>query len=226
MKRILCIALIVMLPVGCAPRDRSNKTKTVIRAAEHGRILTIAMDLTGSCRDKMAQSGHAFAMHAISKYFQSSIGTSDQLIIAALSGTRRSLIWQGTPASLRREFPSADAFRDFLLSKADPNGSLIHDGLRNVVDYLATDPQLASGHAKSVLLCLSDMEDNGPDPAGSEQKLVDSLRGLARTDTVIGLYFVEQGRIPTWRRNLQSAGFREIEVQPEFVGMPPLPNLD
>src|SRR5665213_2803801 len=159
----------ILLALGC--QKRTGRPPVVEN--ENDYVLAVLIDLSGSFSREFAERGkaHSFLLRIVDTYFRDRIGTNDQIIIAQISAADRSLLWQGTPLELRREFPSAAKFRDFLLSKADPTGSLVHDALTQTCDYVMSQPSVASGRAKSAVFVLSDMEDNGPEPGESKERV-------------------------------------------------------
>ena len=219
--------MLAVLLSGCGKR-RSTTSQPAFPEDEKEYILAIVFDLSGSFMQLMAEDGRAydFAMQVVDRYHRNTIGTRDKLVIAQISGTQRSLLWEGTPLQLRHQFPTAASFREFLLSKADPNGSLVNDGLAHVVNYLTADPQVSGGHAKLGLFVLSDMLDSGPNPEESQKRLVQSLSVLGLTDSLIGMYFVDQLLVAYWKQQLQAAGLRRYHVESEIVGKPLLPELE
>lgn len=223
---LIVVLAATLILSGCGPKRTS--TEAVTGQGDHAYVCVVAVDLSGSFQHQMADGGKAyeFLMTVLKRYFDSHSATGDKIIIAQLSGTQRSLLWEGTPRELRIEFPSAQSFRDFLLRKADPNGSMIHDGVRHAIDYVASDPLVASGKAQSAVFVLSDMLDNAPDSAGSQQRLVQSIAAYGRQGHVIGLYYVDQLQVAPWRQYLRDAGLSDYRVEPEFYGSPPLPVFD
>lgn len=185
----------------------------------------IVMDLSGSFADKMTESGKAynFAMACVNRYFRQGDPLNDRIILAQISGTQESLLWEGTPLDLRRDFPSPASFRDFLLQHADTNGSLVHDGIGHAINYLTTHPRFANG-TQSVALILSDMEDIGDDP-DSEERLNQAFSAYGRQRGSVGIYFCNQLAVPKWREHLARSGVREYVVEAGFVSKPTLPNF-
>jgi hypothetical protein len=222
-----CIVIaLIALVTGCAPRRIVEEQ--VIQRTDHEYVCAVAIDLSGSFRHQMTEKGRAyeFLMSILKRYYDSHNTNSDKIILGQLSGTARSMLWEGTPHDLRIKFPTAESFRTFLLQNADPNGSVIHDGVRNIVDYVSSDPRVANGQAKSAIFVLSDMLDNAPDQAESLRKLLDSFSTYGKQRHVVGLYYVDQLLVAPWRQRLQASGFKEFCVEPEFYGNPPLPNLE
>lgn len=225
--RHACVWLIVAaLAAGCEKRREVQTTTLVPDDSEY--ICTIMLDLSGSFSNLMAEQGKAyeFAMQVIDRYFRDRIASNDKIIIAQISGTKRSLLWQGTPTELHRDFPTADDFRKYLLAKADPGGSLVHDGVTHAVQYVLSEPNVANGKAKSAVFILSDMLDNGPSTTESEQRAVTAIADYGRKGGVVGIYYVDQLRVPVWRDHLKQAGIRQFCIESEIVGRPRLPDFE
>ena len=191
-------------------------------------VIAIAIDLSGSFSQLMAEDGKAyeFALRVVDRYYRDRVGTNDTLIISQISGNQRALLWHGKPLDLRRQFPSAASFRDFLLERSNPGGSLVNEAFAQTLDYLVREPNVSSGRAKSALFVLSDMLDNSPERAESLQKVRDSLADYGRLGGVVGLYYVDMYYVPSWQQTLQQAGLREYHVESEIVGSPVLPSFD
>lgn len=191
-------------------------------------IVMILIDLSGSFAHQMAEEGKAyeFALRIYDRYFRDRIGNnSDELIIAQLSGTHRSLLWRGAPLELRQKFSSATEFKDFLLANADPRGSLVHDGMAHALEYMNSDPALANGKAQAAVFVLSDLLDNGSNPEASAPRVGKALADYARKNGVIGMYYVDQDLVLPWRQTLQAAGIRDYRVECMINETPDLPSF-
>ena len=178
----------------------------------------------------MADDGKAwsFVCQVIGKYFQDRIGHNDKLILAQMSASDRSLLWSGTPLQLRQEFSSGSAFRDWLVSKSDPNGSRVHEGIVQSVEYTLANPSVASGKAKSAVFILSDLIDNSPGGESERERAVNVLAQVGKSGGVIGLYYVDPRLCSTWDRLLREAGIPEekLHIEADIVGHPVLPTFD
>ena len=212
--------------VGCEPRR--DLGHTAFQEGSHDYVCVVAIDLSGSFQHQMAEQGRAydFLMTLLKKYYDQHSGSADRIVVVQLSGTQRSMLWAGTPRELRMRFPTASAFRDFLNEKADPNGSMIYEGLLSAFTYVASDPRVASGKARSGFFVLSDMMDNHHNREESLQKLLMTMSQYASQGNAIGLYYVDQLELANWKQRLQDAGFKDFCVEPDFVGTPVLPNLE
>lgn len=222
--RILLTVLLVST-AGC--EKRTPVEPTVFARADDEYRLTIMVDLSGSFADKMADEGHAyrFALQVIDEYFRNRIGFNDTLVIAQISASKP-LLWEGKPLDLRREFPSAGAFRDFLLQKSDPNGSLVYDGIHTTLEYLLMDPGVRGGRTKSALLVLSDLVDTGPEPGPRARRLKQTLAEYAACGGTVGLYYVDTSLLGIWTKVLSETGVQEFAVESEIVGKPHLPTFE
>src|SRR5205823_5258911 len=98
-------------------------------------VILFLIDMSGSFVEYVTggdAKAYTLVMRALEKYSRSAAGEEGyRVVIGQLSapGKNRALLFDGTPQTLRQHFPSAGAFRDFLLSKSDPNGSRIHEGV-------------------------------------------------------------------------------------------------
>ena len=225
MKRIVTMALALTL-AGC--QARQNIESVSLGEAEEEFVLVVVLDLSGSFAGQMAEDGKAyeFVQRALARYLQDKTGTRDRILFAQISGTKKPLLWEGTTKDLRRDFPSASAFHQFLMKRADPNGSRVNHGVCRAIRYVLSLPRVARGHARTVTLVLSDMEDNSPDAKVSEQELVDTLTDYARTGGLIGMYYVEQDRLDALRKNLEGCDFKDFRVEGDIVGYPALPSFE
>lgn len=223
MKPLILILCLVCL-FGCDKRKIVEDETFAPR--DHTQVAMIVLDLSGSFQHLMAEEGkgYAFALNVIDSYFKAKNGSDDRLIIAQVSGNNRALLWEGKPMELRREFPSAAKFRAFLEKRGDPNASFVHEGVIHSLNYLLSEPAVASGQAKPAVFVLSDMVDSGGKP-DTDQRMEAALAEFSKTSGVLGVYFCDQFLIADWRTRLQKAGIKGV-VESEIVGRPTLPNFE
>lgn len=231
MRRIVVAALAACLLTGCTERtaqvaDSTSLPQPTLGTSEAGYVLIVAVDLSGSFRDRMAEQGEAykFLIALIERYFADRVGTDDRLVIAQLSGTKNSLVWEGKPLELRQQFPSPEAFREHLMKHQDPGGSLIYDGIRHALEYVLSDPDVQSGKAKPGLFILSDMLDNGKDPM-SEGYMNHELSQLGHLGGVAGIYYADQQEVVRWRQRLPALRVKNHTVQASFA-TPSFPSFE
>lgn len=224
----MATVMLVALMIGC--EKRRHREEVTLAVDDSRFVLAIVLDLSRSFSQLMAEDGkgYEFALLVIDQYFRDRIGTRDKVIIAQISGTKRSPLWEGTPTELRQQFPNAEAFRKFLMRKADPSRSYVHEGVTQVLDYVMADPSVSNGKAKSAMFVLSDMLDSGAGPSSrnSKQKVIDTLTKYGQGGGIVGLYYVDLGLVPEWRQILQDAGLKHCTVQSDIVGKPMLPTFE
>ena len=228
-RLVIALALLALLSTqsGCEPRHENPDHASPIVHQDSEYVLAILLDLSGSFTELMTKDGKAyrFAMRVADKYLRR-MDSNDRLIISQLSATNKALLWDGSPIALRRSFPSANAFRDFLLSKSDPNGSRIHDGIADTLDYLLALPGVQSGKTKSALFVLSDMIDNAPEPEKSKERLLQALAAYGRAGGGVAFLWVDSSLVLPWRTHLKDAGIAHFAVESEIVVDPPLPTFE
>jgi hypothetical protein len=224
----LLLAMAILI-TGCGPRRERVSVQRMPLPDQDATTLMIVVDLSGSFQQLMAEDGKAWELtiEAIDKYMRERAGASpdDQILLANISGARKSLMWQGTPRSFRKDFQTKEKFRNFLQSKADPQGSLVHDGIAHAVEYMSAHPRLQNSNGKSVILICSDMLDNGPEPEKSELRLMSALTSYLQKGGVVSIYYCDQLEYAKWRQKFTDAGFASCAIECDFHGKPTLPDL-
>jgi hypothetical protein len=229
-QRLFLFPMLLLAPLvgGCSPHVENDTPPVSLGREDADMLVVIGLDLSGSFADRMAEDGkgYEFTMRVADNYFRNSIGTNNRIVIAQLSGNDRALLWDGTPVQLRQSFPTAREFREFLRAKSVPAGSRIHDGVSDALDYVLSDPGVASGKTRCALFIASDFDDNAPNSQQSEQKLAGMLKEFGKKNGVAGFYFLEQTRVPVWRKHLAQSGIKNWICESEIVAYPPLPTFE
>ena len=218
----------VAMPAASQGQFTSPAGPSPFVAPQTDHVVMLLIDLSGSFANQMANEGKAyeFYLQIYDRFFKDRIGhDKDVLVIAQLSGTHRSLLWQGHPLQLRQQFASSSEFKEFLLSHADPNGSVIHDGIAHSLELLVSDPALVNPNTKTAVFVLSDLLDNGANPEKSGPRVTKALAEYARMNGVLGLYYVDQDLVVPWRQSLQASGMRDYRVECIINQHPDLPNF-
>jgi hypothetical protein len=197
-------------------------------ANEADYVLCVVVDMSGSYAEMMAKDGRAFTFMTavVDKFFRDQLGSNGRLIISQISGNKKSLIWEGRTLDLRRDF-TPETFRDFLIKKSDPNGSLVHESLARSLEYLMAQPAIANGKAKAALFVLSDMEHNGERTPELRDRVKNGLAKFGKLGGIVGLYYVseENNLAEKWQTVLREAGIRDFRVESEIVSKPSLPSF-
>lgn len=210
--------------IGCEKRNAEEASSFVEDDCEV--VLAIVVDLSGSCSDLFADDGRGydFLMGALAKY-QRAEPAGGKVIIAQLSASDNPLLYEGSSVDLRRDYASAAAFRDDILSHGNPSGSRLHEGMAATFDYILKHRAVQQGARPAVLL-LSDLIDNGSDGEQYEQEVVDHLEEFSKRSGVAGFYFVHQSQTDKWQSALADAGVKDFRVTDQIVAHPPLPSFD
>ena len=216
-------SLLLVFLVGCEKRINTDVANFDDGDTEY--VLAIVVDMSGSCADLFNDGGrgYGFLMDVLTKY-QRAVPTDGKVIIAQMSATDNPLLYEGSPAELRRDFPSAKAFRDSILAKSNPSASRLHEGMAATFKYILRHRAVRHG-AKPAVFLLSDLLDNASQPE-HEQQVLDSLQEFADKDGICGFYFVHQTETAKWDEALADAGVKDYRVSDQIVAHPPLPLFD
>lgn len=220
---LMGILVLTMLLPGC--QQRADTDDLPVTAQDHDYVLLIAIDLSGSYAHLVQEQGRAyrFLQRAMARFFQNRAGANDRIVLAQLSGTVPALLWDGSPETLRAEFPSAERLNQFLVSKSHPGGSLLHRGLADTVEYALKHPGIASGQSKTALLVLSDMDDNDADGPAQKERLLKALGEYGQKGGVVGIYWCDVPLVAVWRQHLQAARLKSSIVESGITPDPALP---
>ena len=220
-----CLLAMVVICAGCEKRTAEQHSRFPTDDSDF--VLVLVLDLSTSSVSLFDDDkpGYEFTMKLIEHYTRAVPGRNGRLILAQVSASDNPLLWEGEAGQLRRDFSNPRAFREKLLSKSNPHGSRIHEGLARTFEYLLKH-QSVQGGAKPAVFVLSDMMDNGKDGAEYEKKLVASLKEFGEKGGISGFYFVDQSLLTKWQTILNNAGIKECFVTPDIVADPPMPNFD
>ena len=213
---------------GCE-KCQEDKQSSPLVVQDTEFLLVIVLDVSGSFIEYVNEdSGKAYyyILSLIDKFFRNRLGSDDKIVLAQLSATDKSLLWDGSPRTLRQSFPDAKAFRKFMLERSNPNGSRVHDGIADALDYVMDYPGVAAAKTKSAIFVLSDMDDNFPNPEQSKARLVKALSDYSCIGGAIGIYWCDQSLVPVWRKHLRQSGIRSWVVESEIVADPTVPSFD
>lgn len=223
-QKLMITTVAILLVTGCEQRRDTDTTS--FEDGDCPLVLAIVVDLSGSCTELFADGGkgYDFLLGVLDKY-QRAVPTEGKVIIAQLSAADNPLLYEGSPADLRRDYPSAAAFRDDVLSKSNPSGSRLHEGMNATFEYILKHRAVQQGARPAVFL-LSDLLDNGIDGGDYEQQVVARLQDFGAKDGIAGFYFVDQSQTDKWTAALASAGVKDYRVTDKIVAHPPLPSFD
>jgi hypothetical protein len=224
---IIIVAFFTATGGGCE-KAAPAKYSPPIKTGQTEYVVAIAIDLSGSFYQMILDGdgkAYKFAMAVVEQLFHDRTDPNDRIVLCQISGTEKSLLWEGNPMDLKRDFSSAAAFRDFMMKRSSPHASRVHLAIADLLDYVADYPGVADGKTRSAVFCLTDGLDNvgGQD---AEKRLRTALKKYAAMKGVFGLYWADLQVLNTWRRWLREDGFKNFQVEAEIVSMPRLPSFE
>ncbi len=227
---LLLLTLVCLMASQLSCEQRSiDPARSPIVQQKHDFILAVVMDLSGSFHHRMFGDnarGYHFFLEVSETFFRDRMGEQDQLLLAQISGSNKGLLWQGDPMDLRRSFPSANAFKEFLEKNSDPAGSRVHDSIGQTLTYLSGLPGV-SDDTQLLVVVLSDLLDTTPDSEDSVRAVRQALAEYGRRDrAAIALFWVDQTLGPVWTELLRESGIEHYTVESEIVEHPTLPTFD
>lgn len=215
----LCLA--ATLAAGCQRRDKTEKGMTFEHEPTRFTLLVVAdIDVV-----KNNPKAYDFVIAALDRYGSDRMGENDQVIISQISGNNRPVLFQGTPQQLRRDMPSQEEFRNYLLSRSDP-GRRLHDGLTESFNYLMKTRSVAQGGAKPVALIISSLNEGEAESAGCQERFIQALINFHRAGGQMAFYFCDQRRSAWLEEQTAKAGMQWTHYELDAHGRPPLPSFE
>lgn len=221
---VFCI-LACLLFTSC---QRHVEQQQIDLGGECEYMLAIVIDMSGSFAEEIRTGGRAyqFMLRLIDGFFKARVGNNDRILISQLSGKDKSLIWEGSPRSLRQAFPNAAAFRDYVVARSNPAGSRVKLAIAESLEYV--NSRITNGKPRVFLAVLSDMEDNVGDPKDTTPRLIQALKDFNKNGGVFGGYWISQTELPTWRRYMDDSGMpaSRYVLEADFIQQPTVPSFD
>lgn len=228
MKRCMALILAALLLPSCQPVPES---RVGFEQDETELLVTVCLDTTGSFEHQLfgagGEEGKVWTtfLQILDRFFRERQLSKDRLVVTRIYGDKKAILLDAQPQTFQRRFKDAAAFKAYLLGQPDPGGSRVYDSLRDTVDYLVLQHKNAP-KLKSLLLVMSDMDDNVRESEKSKDLLIDSLKTYAKTGGLVGIYGCELSSVPEWSRVLDQAGFKSYVVEPDIKDNPKLPVLE
>lgn len=218
--------LTMSVPLAGCQRRQTESSPLGEEDTEH--VLVMIFDLSKSFSPYMSPDGPAFefAMKTIDQYFRARIGTQDKVVLGQISATGQPLLFEGTPHELRKRFPDATSFHDYLKSQADPNGSQVYAGVQRTVEYLQQAQRTKYPNAQGLLLVLSDMQDTSAQGKAAARAMLQTLSDYAADGQAMGFYFVEPTVAKFLDQHLRELGVTNLRVESNIVSSPLIPTLN
>lgn len=230
-RRVLFTALMIcvtVLQLSCQKREITTAPPPFTDET-YDYMLAVVLDMSGSFADKMQANNpiaYRFFMRVSENFFVERMGSDDQIVIAQLSADENTLLWQGKPSSLKKRFPTPEAFSQFLLENSSPSGSRVYSATADTLDYIMDMPGIGE-HTRLLTIVLSDMSNEVPeDSREAKARLAQSLQQFSQLNGAIGLYWVDQQFIPEWKQHFRDAGIEHYRIECAIVDDPELPHFD
>src|SRR5712692_11379901 len=118
-RRAFAVVLLAsaLLGLSACEERRVASDVTPLPTNEPEYVVAFQMDTTGSFAHLFKNGGGKaweLMMDALNSLFRDRAGSNDRVIIALVTGEgAKSLLWDGTPNQLRRDFSSSQALADF-----------------------------------------------------------------------------------------------------------------
>lgn len=193
--------------------------------------LSIVIDMSGSFSDLWEDRAYHLFLSLSDQYFNDSMGTENRLIISQLSGQEQAVLFEGTPADLRRQFGSPEELNEFLQENSDPGASHVYAATQRTLDYVSGVTGVTS-ETRLLTVILSDMIDTQPSSHTWDDTqphpLKESLRRYQALGGGLALYFVAESQRNHWKDLLREAGFQPgyYMIESDLAANPQLPRFD
>jgi len=225
MRYVLCLILLCLFVpayfTGCESAPPEPPAPVFSQKADF--MLVAVFDVSGSCAETQEKKGYPLLLATIDKLFADRVGRNDRLVLARVSGSTRSILWDGKPLALRESFASGEDFRAFL-EKGGGGGSRVNDSVTDAVEYVMGFPGVVQDH--TCVMVLSDMLDNFPDSEQSRKKMIQTLGAYAKKGGSAAFFFTAQEETAKLRQDLATCGFRfPPVVEDEAAVSPALPQF-
>ncbi len=227
---LLTLSLLCLLTAGCVESPDLGQAAP-FESQELDACLVIVIDLSGSYQDLWDQRAYNLFLQLSDRYFNESMGTENRLIISQISGTEQALLFEGTPADLRKQFRSPQELSKFLKDRSDPNSSRVIESTRQTLDYVSTFPGVTK-NTRLLTLIFSDMIDSDSLSQIWDQSQTHPLREPLQRYQALGggiaMYFVADAERQRWNQLLQEAGFQagHYLIESELTTNPQLPRFE
>lgn len=216
----------VLALAGCPRRQVKERSPLAVTPPTY--LLAVDVDLSGSMSDRMLEGrGEAwnFCRAVLDQFHRDQPG--DVRILVAQISSGEPLLWEGTPQALRRDFPSASAFKSFL-RRHTGSGSDVFGSIAALIRYVRQYPGVAEHKTRTAVLCLTDMLDTGGAPEVGKVRLENELEAYAKLGGAVGLYWVDNSVLADWKSAGPRLGFPadRYVVEPIIVSRPTIPSFD
>jgi len=214
---------------GCVKSD-SIRTASPFEERRLDGCLAILIDTSGSFANYWDDRAYKLFLELSESYFVESRGGDNRLVIAALSGSDRVVLFEGRPSELQNRFSSPRELSDFLLQQSDANSSRVYEAMESTLGFVRSIPGVTD-QTRLMTVVLSDMRDSESDQTARKAKgyrMLKELKQYREAGGALALYFVANEQTPRWRKILDEAGFEpgQFVIENELTSTPRLPQFN
>ena len=226
---VLVLATVVVLGGGCIKVEQPKGRPVSIQKEELDQVLAVVIDLSGSFEGNWGGKAYPFFQEVIRRYFHSSMGSENRMLIGQLSGNGDPVFWSGTPRDFQRAFPNETAFLDRLAAEEKIGSSPVFRSIIAAIEHVEGIPQVGP-NTKLTTIVLSDLEDNVADRAVQKrdaQRLLDVVKRYTDDGGSLALFYVAESKRPRWLRAFKKAGIEEDRywIETDDVEKPTIPDF-
>ncbi|WP_050769461.1 hypothetical protein [Blastopirellula marina] len=227
----VAIACLSALSIGgCIESQATQVNQKPFETQELDACLAVVVDMSGSFHDQWDDRAYTLFLQLIDRFFTEGMGSESRVVLGQLSDNQNAILFEGTPAEMRRRFRSPEELNEFLKANSDPKSSPVFEATGKTVEFMSSMPGVTE-RTRLLTVVLSDMADSEQDPETRSQKgfqMLDSLKRYRAQGGGLALYFVSQEETARWRRILSDAGFEpgQYVIEHEMVANAQLPRFD
>lgn len=225
----LTTIVVALATTGCVESQR-NDDRQPFAADPIDSCLTVVVDMSGSFAGQLSTRAYPLLIELCDSFFTEGAGTESRVVICQLSGTEKSVLFQGRPHELQSSFNSPEELANFLQEKSDPGSSQVYKATDQAISYVCAIPRV-SEETRLMTVILSDMidsESRDPERTKNGKRMLASLRRYQELGGGLALYYVDEDETGRWSRILDKAGFLpgSYVIESTLVARPELPRFD
>lgn len=216
--------------LGCIPSQSDQVDRQPFEVEQLDACLAVVIDTSSSFHDQWNERGYDVFLQLMDRFFTEGMGSESKVVLAQLGNAKNSVMFVGTPAELRKRFPTPEALDNYLREHARPNESNVFEVAGNTVELISALPGVTE-QTRLLTILLSDLRESEQDPEtwrAKGHRMLNSLKAYQKRGGGLGLYFVSQAEVARWRRILSDAGFTDGQfvIEHEMVANVQLPRFD
>lgn len=133
-KSIAILALTILPSISCTRIDTSGPA---VAPEQIERLVVFGIDTSGSFASRWAEHDGKTFDQIMQRLFRASRGSNGtKIVFMPISGTKATILWEGTPYRLSQEFPNRDDLFAHCQRHSDPKASRIREGIGHIVEYV------------------------------------------------------------------------------------------